>query len=79
MFKKNGTPLCRKPSRTATLLALGLSLTLLTGCGTISTATNKQAQCAAWRAISYSAKKDTAETVKQVRVHDATGKRLGCW
>jgi len=44
-----------------------------------STATTLRAQCAAWRAITYSAKRDTAPTVRQVRVHNRTGQRFGCW
>lgn len=44
-----------------------------------TTATTTDAQCAAWRAITYSSSKDTVETVKQVRVHNKVGKNLGCW
>ena len=56
-----------------------MSALSLTACETTSTATNRAAQCAAWRSISYSSKGDTKLTVKQVRVHNATGKNLGCW
>lgn len=50
----------------------------IAGCQTTSS-TEIKAQCAAWRAITYSAKKDTADTVRQVRVHNRTGQNLGCW
>lgn len=43
------------------------------------TVTDTEAQCIAWRAIRYSGKKDTALTVNQVRIHNETGRRLGCW
>lgn len=43
------------------------------------TATTVKAQCTAWRAITYSSKGDTAQTVRQVRVHNLTGSKLGCW
>lgn len=54
-------------------------LILTAGCATTTTATNRDAQCAAWRAITYSQKHDTAPTVKQVRVHNQVGRNLGCW
>jgi hypothetical protein len=41
--------------------------------------TDSEAQCAAWRAITYSAKKDTPMTVQQIRTHNQVGRRLGCW
>ncbi len=59
-----------------------LCVLLLAGCqttGTATTVTDTEAQCIAWRAIFYSAKKDTALTIKQVRVHNEVGRRLGCW
>ena len=53
---------------------------LFAGCATTgTTATTVRAQCAAWRAITYSSRNDTAETVRQVRVHNRTGERIGCW
>jgi hypothetical protein len=55
---------------------------LLAGCQTNqtgTTVTDTETQCIAWRAIHYSATKDTALTVQQVREHNATGARLGCW
>lgn len=53
----------------------GLALLfLLGGCASIS-ATNKAAQCEAWRSIYYSSK-DTKPTIKQVRVHNATWRKL---
>jgi hypothetical protein len=61
------------------LLLLGLTIAL-GGCQTTSsTVTNTRSQCAAWRAISYSASKDTGMTVRQIRIHNRVGQRLGCW
>lgn len=82
LFKRNGMLLSKRPSRVAkrrvltlsALLTLGL---LLPACQTNSTGIN--AQCAPWRKITYSAKGDTAVTIKEVRVHDQTGVNLGCW
>lgn len=34
---------------------------------------------AAFRPITYSSAKDTAETVRQIRVHNATGRKLKLW
>ena len=57
-----------------------LSAMMLTGCAaTRSIATSPEALCAPWRAISYSGQRDSAQTVRQVRVHNATGRNLGCW
>jgi hypothetical protein len=57
-----------------------MSLLILTGCITTrTTATDKRSQCAAWRSITYSMKSDSKVTVDQIRIHNATGKRLGCW
>jgi uncharacterized lipoprotein YajG len=53
------------------------ALLLLAGCQT--TATTAKTVCAPWRAITYSGTKDTPQTVRQVRVHNATGKNVGCW
>jgi len=64
----------------AALAALLLASTTLAGCATTGTsATTAPAQCAAWRAITYSSQHDTAVTVRQVRVHNRTGEKLGCW
>jgi hypothetical protein len=43
------------------------------------TATTLKSQCVPWRAITYAGKHDTAATVRQVRVHNLTGAKLGCW
>ena len=71
------------PSPMRRLAAAGAALLasfLLAGCVTTgSTATTVKAQCSAWRSISYSSKRDTAETVRQVRVHNLTGQKVGCW
>jgi outer membrane biogenesis lipoprotein LolB len=50
---------------------------LLQACGTSSTET--EAQCGAWRPLTYSGKLDTAPTIEGVRTHNKTGKNLGCW
>jgi len=53
---------------------------MLGACATTgTTATTVKAQCAAWRAITYASQHDTAETVRQVRVHNRTGRKIGCW
>ena len=83
-FKRNGTPpreprFAKAQLPVATLSVL-LSGFLLAGCSTIpTTATTTSAQCAAWRAITYSSGKDTAPTVKQIRTHNKVGQKLGCW
>ena len=57
-----------------------LASCLLAGCATTgTTVTTARAQCAAWRAITYASQHDTAETVRQVRVHNLTGEKMGCW
>jgi len=64
----------------AAVLAALLASSTLAGCATTGTsATTARAQCAAWRAISYASRHDTAETVRQVRVHNRTGAKMGCW
>ena len=64
----------------AATAALLLASSTLAGCATTgTTATTAEAQCAAWRAITYSSKRDTAETVRQVRVHNRAGENMGCW
>lgn len=35
--------------------------------------------CAPWRAITYDGQRDTRQTIQQVRVHNLTGAKLGCW
>lgn len=84
--KLSGTPRAPQPSRTRNRLALMASAMLLAsslaGCitdQTGTTVTDTETQCVAWRAIYYKAKSDTAATVQQVREHNATGVRLGCW
>ena len=72
-------PIVRMRMRAAMLAAL-LASSTLAGCATTGTsATTARAQCAAWRAISYASRHDTAETVRQVRVHNRTGEKMGCW
>lgn len=83
-FKLNGTRLSRLPSSNQKKLVKALSamclMTLLTSCVTTgATVTDTRSRCAAWRAITFSAGKDTRMTVDQVRTHNAVGRRLGCW
>lgn len=85
-FKRNGTRQKPTLSRLARKLVPALSVlllgSLLASCQhtrTGTTVTDNEGQCAAWRAITYSSKRDTAPTVKQVLEHNATGKYLGCW
>lgn len=85
-FRLNGTRRVSTLSKTASRLARTLSVlllgSLLASCQhtrTGSTVTDTAAQCAAWRGITYSAKRDTAPTVQQIREHNATGRYLGCW
>lgn len=90
MFKQNGMPQMpsifarlNKPARTLKLLCLLSCLVLpLPGCLTTSTTGtygSKPSMAAAFRPITYSSKKDTAETVRQIRVHNATGRKLHLW
>ena len=68
------------PMRTLLPCVALASLLLLPACATTTTATtDTAAQCAAWRAITYSLKHDTKATVEQIRIHNETGHRLGCW
>lgn len=83
-FKLNGTRLSQRLSRHRRTLAPMLSViflaTFLAGCQTTSTTvTTREGRCAAWRAITYSAKGDTKLTVDQIRTHNLVGKKLGCW
>jgi len=59
-------------------IAIGIALAL-GGCALPISATTKEAQCSAWRPITYSKSKDTPETVRQVRTHNLTGKNMNCW
>lgn len=90
-YNDGGTLLCNARSNKASapgatlkkasrLLPLLLVATLISGCVTTrTTATDRKSQCAAWRAISYSAKGDTPLTVNQIRVHNRVGQLLKCW
>ncbi len=72
-------PLTRMRLRLAMCAAL-LASSALAACATLApSATTAGAQCAAWRAITYASKHDTAATVRQVRVHNRTGEKIGCW
>ena len=66
------------------LVPVLLSIPLMTACGTIpSTVTPTdeavRVACSAFAPIIYSAVEDTAETVSQIRGHNAAGAALGCW
>ena len=70
----------RKTRLVQTLLLLSLSAGLLQACATINmTATKTNTVCRPWRAITYSGKKDTPQTVEQVQVHNQVGHNLRCW
>ena len=74
------SPPTSRPLRLAASAAALHASCLLAGCATTgSTATTARAQCAPWRAITYASKRDTPETVRQVRVHNRTGEKIGCW
>jgi hypothetical protein len=60
------------------LFAVSLLASLVGGCASSGLATTRAAQCDAFRPITYSSKKDTPETVKQVRTHNLAYKNLGC-
>src|SRR5262245_53993588 len=61
-------------------VALLASPILLAGCVTTgTTATTTRALCEPWRAISYSGKRDSSQTVREIRVHNRTGQNLRCW
>lgn len=81
-FNVNGTQPSRPRSSAAKRLVLMLfatSTAMATASCQTTSSTETKAQCAAWRAITYSSKKDTPPTVKQIRVHNRTGQKLGCW
>lgn len=83
-FKRSGTlhwsvrlSAAKKPAKMLSVMSIPL---LLVACQTTgTTVTSTKAQCAPWRPITYSSSKDTGETVKQSRVHNRVGQRLGCW
>lgn len=85
MFNHNGMlrsrHLSKWPIRPVVTLSALLLASLLGGCvttGTLTSATNTESQCAAWRRIRYSVK-DTELTAVQVRQHNQTGRNLRCW
>jgi hypothetical protein len=59
------------------LLLLAPFVLAVAGCQT--TATTTKTVCAPWRAITYSGTKDTPNTVRQIRVHNQSGRNVGCW
>jgi hypothetical protein len=60
----------------AVLLAAAIALG---GCQTTTSAATKAAKCAGFQPVRYSSKTDSAATIKQARIHNATGRKLGCW
>lgn len=81
----------RRPSflRLARLLLILPLALATTGCfeatrqtvsaGGSSPEAERQARCAAWRKQTYAYPGDTLKTIDQVRVHNATGRKLNCW
>ena len=81
--KPNGTQRFKRLSSAVKTPAMKLSalclLSLsLAGCVTTGS-TETAAQCSAWRAIYYSASKDTQQTIRQILVHNKTGAKLCGW
>ena len=60
---------------TLTAATLTLSTCMMT---TGSSVTDPRATCAAWEPIRWSGK-DTDDTIRQAKGHNATGRALGCW
>lgn len=58
-----------------------LAILSLGGCASLTptTATSVKAQCSAFRNITYSQKADSGPTIRQVKVHNLSGHKLGCW
>jgi hypothetical protein len=85
MFKLNGKPPSRRRASSAMLLGPMLSATLLAGCATHSTATTTETICRPWKPLGYASKTRTSPRfagpalVGDLRVHNLTGQRLGCW
>ena len=52
------------------LLLLGLMLTTLTACTTLTTGIVTDTSCEAFVPITYSASQDTPETVAEIRAHN---------
>ena len=77
--KSNNRPPKSKLLKAGSVTALLLSAIVLAGCATATTATSSAAICSGWKPISYSTKKDTPETVAQIRAHNLFGIRRGCW
>ncbi len=58
-------------------MLLALPLANCQSARTLTSVTDNEGQCIAWRKIKAS-RKDTAMTIQQVREHNATGRRLRC-
>lgn len=67
------------------LALASLSLASCAGLPRLTATTDHDAQCNAWRAITYASpdhhpdNHDTPETIEQIRIHNQTGVNLGCW
>ena len=74
-------PSTKGAARAVTLISTTL---ILAGCetmtGSVATkpAPDPRATCAAWEPIRWSGK-DTDDTIRQAKGHNATGRALGCW
>lgn len=85
MSARNGKPKNRTLCRWAMLLVLLLCTMPLGACVTTSTATAVKTICEPWRPIRYASQnKQSARfagpgLVTDLRTHNFTGKRLGCW
>ena len=73
-------------SRRVIRLAVILSLPLvMAACATHATLTTPDAICRPWRAITYASKDKNSDRyagkalVEDLRAHNFTGDRLGCW
>ena len=62
-----------------------LSAMLLAGCATRSTVTSRETICRPWQPLAYASKTRASARfagpalVTDLRVHNLTGRRLGCW
>lgn len=53
--------------------------TTVTGTGGNKRVNEQKARCAGWSRIKYDGTNDTFETIWQVRVHNALGRKKRCW
>lgn len=74
----NGTPPKGEWSIKAMRLGLTLSAALMLANCQTTASTGVKAKCAGLKGVSYDSTKDTPETVKQAKIHNAVLKKLGC-